>query len=99
MHVPDGQTKTQTVAVMKIKKGDCSMEARIFLRLGRHPRLVRFHGQCIDGEKQLLISEFAERGSLSDDFSFLEDTLTLDHMVVMMQIGQAMEHLAAEGIT
>ena len=100
VHVSDGQTKTQTVAVLKMRKGDCSTEARTFLKLGRHPRLVRFHGQCIDGEEQLLVTEFAERGSLSDAFAVLEDDLTLDHMVVMMmQIGQAMEHLAAEGIT
>ena len=37
VHMLDGQTKTQTVAVLKMRKGDCSTEARIFLKLGRHP--------------------------------------------------------------
>ena len=71
----------------------------MFLKLGRHPRLVRFFGQCVDGEDQLMVTEFAKHGSLSDCFEMWEDTITLTHNVaVSQQIAQGMEHLSAEGI-
>ena len=63
-----GGTKDISVAVMKMRRGDCTTEARMFLKLGRHPSLVRFHGQCIDGEDHILLTEFAELGSLIDAF-------------------------------
>jgi serine/threonine protein kinase len=75
------------------------MEARMLLKIGRHPRVVRFLGQCVDGEDQLLITELAPLGSLSDAFETLGNRFTLAHsMVMMQQIAQAMEHLASEGI-
>jgi len=99
-HMAGSPSTTRTVAVLKLRRGDCSTEARTFLQLGRHPRLVRFYGQCVDAEDQLLITEFAERGSLSDAFPDLEEALTLKHTVVMMiQIAQGMEHLVAQGFT
>jgi len=71
----------------------------MFLKLGRHPRLVRFFGQCVDGEDQLMVTEFARHGSLSDCFETWEETITLVHNVaIMQQIAQGMEHLSAEGI-
>ena len=66
MHVPGGDSKTLTVAVLKMRRGDCSTEAHLFLKLCRHPRMVFFLGQCVDGEDQLIVTEFAERGSLTD---------------------------------
>ena len=71
----------------------------MLLKIGRHPRIVRFLGQCVDGEDQLLITEFAPLGSLTDAFETMGDKFTLAHSAVMMQqIAQAMEHLASEGI-
>ena len=42
------------------------MEARMLLKIGRHPLVARFLGQCVDEENQLLITEFAPLGSLTD---------------------------------
>ena len=75
------------------------MEARMLLKIGRHPLVVRFLGQCVDGEDQLLITEFAPLGSLTDAFETLGDKFTLAHSVVIMQqIEQAMEHLISQEI-
>jgi serine/threonine protein kinase len=94
-----GSSKRVTVAVLKMRRGDCAMEARMLLKIGRHPRVVRFLGQCVNGEDQLLITEFAPLGSLTDAFEALGENFTLAHSVVIMQqIAQAMEHLACEGI-
>ncbi len=71
----------------------------MLLKIGRHPRVVRFLAQCVDGEDQLLITEFAPLGSLTDAFEKFGDKFTLAHsMGIMQQIAQAMEHLASEGI-
>jgi serine/threonine protein kinase len=97
--VRGGESKRVVVAVLKMRRGDCATEARMLLKIGRHPRVVRFLGQCVDGEDQLLITEFAPLGSLSDAFETLGNRFTLAHsMVMMQQIAQAMEHLASEGI-
>ena len=94
-----GDSKRVEVAVLKMRRGDCAMEARMLLRIGRHPRVVRFVGQCVDGEDQLLITEFAPLGSLTDAFATMGDKITLAHSVVIMQqIAQAMEHLVSEKI-
>ena len=71
----------------------------MLLKIGRHPRVVRFLGPCVDGEDQLLITEFAPLGSLTDAFETLGDKFTLAHSVVIMQqIAQAMEHLISQEI-
>ncbi len=72
------------VAVMKFRKGPCATEARMFLKLGRHPRLVRFVGQCIEGETELLLTELAPLGSLSDAFERIEGKISTSHALVMM---------------
>jgi hypothetical protein len=72
------------VAVMKLRHGSCATEARTFLKLGRHPRLVRFFGQSIEGETQLLLTELAPYGSLSDAFESIEGKLSTAHALVMM---------------
>jgi hypothetical protein len=76
--------KKVRVAVMKLRSGSCATEARMLLRLGRHPRLVRFYGQCIDGNSELLLTELAPNGSLSDAFERIEGKITTAHAFVMM---------------
>ena len=56
----------------------------MFLQLGKHPNLVRFMGQCVEGEEHILLTEFAPLGSLSDAFEMWEDTITLDHNLLIM---------------
>ena len=95
----DGSHRKIEVAVLQMRRGDCTTEARIFLELGRHPQLVRFIGQCVEGEDHILLTEFAPLGSLSDAFETWEDTITLDHnLFIMQQIAQGMEYLIAQGI-
>jgi hypothetical protein len=65
MSVP-GAPQPMTVAVLKIRAGTCEAEAKMLLKLGRHPRLVKFFGQCLDNDEQMLVTEFVPRGSLSD---------------------------------
>ena len=56
-------------------------------------------GQCVDGKDQLLITEVAPLGSVTDAFETLGDKITLAHSVVIMQqIAQAMEHLISQEI-
>jgi hypothetical protein len=76
--------KRLPVAVMKLRAGSCATEAHTFLKLGRHPRLVRFMGRCIDGGNDLLLTELAQHGSLSDAFEKLEGKMTMAHAIVMM---------------
>ena len=90
--------KRITVAVLRIRepfKESCETEVQTFLKLGRHPRLVRFLGQCTEGGDLLLLTEFAEMGSLSDAFEQLEGKISPAHKrVITLQICQGMEHLA-----
>ena len=92
------------VAILKMRSGSLDTEAKMFLRLGRHPRLVRFYGQCKDGDDQLLVTEFAPRGSLSDAFNEMHDEETIgdvsvEHQMVMIrQICQGMEMLASQQV-
>jgi hypothetical protein len=82
-----GDTKSP-VAAMKLRGGSCATEAQMFLKLGRHPRLVRFMGHCIAGESELLLTELAPLGSLSGSFETLERKITVTHAIVMMhQVG------------
>ena len=99
-----GAPKPVDVAISKMRNGSIETEAKMFLRLGRHPRVVRFCGQCIDGEDQFLVTEWAPFGSLSDAFTQMDAdesiaSVTLNHQLVMMQqISQAMEMLAASKV-
>jgi hypothetical protein len=75
------------VAVSKLGRGPCATEARTFLKLGRHPRLVRFFGQCVEGDDgmQLLVTELAPHGSLKEAFQgILERKNTTKHSTVML---------------
>ena len=82
-------------AVLRIREESIETEVQTFLKLGLHPRLVRFLGQCTEGGDLLLLTEFAEMGSLSDAFEQLEGKLSPAHKrVIALQICQGMEHLA-----
>lgn len=61
-----------SVAVLRVRLGSVTAEADVLLKLGRHPNLVRFYGTCHDGNDQLLVTEFAELGSVKDLMSRLE---------------------------
>ena len=92
------------VAVLSMRAGTVESEARVFLKLGRHPRIVRFFGQCVDGDNQMLVMELAPRGSLDalmEDLADqgMEEALTAAHKLAMVQqICSGMEALEAEGI-
>jgi serine/threonine protein kinase len=99
LHVQGEPSRSVTVAVLKMRRGDCATEARTFLTLGRHPKLVRFWGQCIDGEDHILLTEFAPLGSLSDNFERWEGTITLHHnLFILEQIAEGMAYLIDNGI-
>lgn len=98
-HVQGRASKKVPVTVLKMRGGNCAMEASMFLKLGRHPNLVRYLGQYVEGEEHILLTEFAALGSLSDAFETWEDAITLDHnLLIMHQIAQGMEYLTANGI-
>ena len=42
VHMRGEASRNITVAVLKMRRGDCATEVRSFIKLGRHPRLVRF---------------------------------------------------------
>lgn len=78
----------------------CTTEAKTFVKLGRHPRLVRYHGICTEGGgdfifgtrhacrfpgKHRIITEFASRGSLMSSLEEIEFQLTYGHKLVMLQ--------------
>jgi serine/threonine protein kinase len=97
--VSGGNSRQVPVAVLKMRQGDVATEARMLLRICRPPRIVRFMGQCVEGNEELLLMEFAEHGSLSDAMETFEGKITFAHsMVILQQIAQAMEHLSSEGI-
>ncbi len=70
--VSGGDSREVTVAVVKMRHGDVTTEARMLLKICRHPRIVRFMGQCVEGNEQLLLMEFAAHGSLSEAMETLE---------------------------
>lgn len=98
-----GSTKQTNVAVLKVRTGSVAAEADILLKLGRHPNLIRFFGQCADGPDALLVTEFAARGdlgSLMEDLDEDDDTtIPFPHKRVMLQqVASGMQALAATGL-
>ena len=96
----EGTFQGRRVAVLKLRAGSCDTEAAVFVKLGRRPGLVQYIGMCQAGGEQLLLTEFAEHGSLS---KFMQDhddgQISMQHKVVMMhQIASGMEALSAEGL-
>ena len=53
-----GARAATTVAVLRVLTTDVAAEAGTLLQLGQHPRLVRFFGQCEDGQDTLLVTEY-----------------------------------------
>jgi serine/threonine protein kinase len=83
------------VAVLRVNSGDVAAEADTLLRLGRHPRLVRYLGQCKDGHETLLTMEYAPMGALDQYIEDVEDTITVAHREAMLlQVCSGMEALA-----
>ena len=63
-----GSPRPSVVAALLVRDGDVAAEAAVLLKLGRHPRLVTFIGQCRSTpdprSDTILITEFAAMGSL-----------------------------------
>ena len=79
-----------SVAIMRVRADSVAAEADVLLRLGRHPHLVRFFGICRDGEEDLLVTELAPEGSLSDLMMRLDDQeepapIPAAHKLAMLQ--------------
>ena len=95
-----GSPRATTVAALQVRDGDVAEEAAVLLKLGKHPRLVTFIGQCRSVAADLrsdiiLITEFAPMGSLDQAIEDVEDEITLQHKVaIMMQVASGMEALA-----
>lgn len=88
----------RVVAVLELRDGSqLRAEAKILVRLARHPRLVRYLGMCTERDLPCLVTEFAELGSLADAMHTIEDALTQPHEVaILQQICSGMEMLACE---
>ena len=95
-----GSPRAVTVAALQVRNVDVAAEATVLLRLGKHPRLVTFIGQCRPVAEDprsdmILITEFAPMGSLDAVIEDVEDEITLRHKVaIMMQVASGMEALA-----
>jgi hypothetical protein len=87
-HCP-GARDPYTVAVLKIRTGTCDAEARTLIKLGRHPRVVRFHGVCVHDGHEHMVTEFAPFGALVPGaFDAIEDRgwdVTSGHALAIMQ--------------
>lgn len=91
--------QSQTVAVLKVRKGTAAAEAKVLLGLGRHPHLVRFLGLCNDGPDQLMVTEYAALGALDKLIERLDEeedeTIPFKHKHVMInQITSGMQAIA-----
>ena len=97
-----GSPRAVTVAALQVRNVDVAAEATVLLRLGKHPRLVTFIGQCRPVAEDprsdmILITEFAPMGSLDAVIEDVEDEITLQHKVaVMVQIAAGMEALTGQ---
>ena len=97
-----GTLRGEPVAVLELRPGggaQCAAEVKTFVRLGRHPNLVRFLGLCVTGEPQLLITELAPFGALDTFLEGRVPQLTPPHrLTVATQVCSAMAALAAQGV-
>ena len=88
------------VAVMRVRAGSVAAEADVLLGLGRHPHLVRFFGMCRDGEEDLMVTELAPEGSLSDLMTRLDEqeeptSIPAAHkLAILQQVASGMTALA-----
>lgn len=98
-----GSDASREVAVMKVQSGDVAKEAKVLLKIGRHPHLVRFLGLSNDGaEEQLMVMEFAALGDVGSLIVTLDadeegTVIPFPHKLCMMQqVSSAMAALVAE---
>lgn len=92
------------VAALLVQRGDVAAEAKALLKIGSHPRLVKFLGQSMESNGQaILLVEYAPLGDLRTRLSEpmgelapLEETLQSSHRkAILQQICSGMEALAA----
>jgi len=91
----------RAVAILKIRgAAEVTAEAKVLLKLGKHPRLLRYIGMVADGlEAQMIVTEYAPRGSLKDALESIEDDLSWTHQIVILrQICSGMEALTGAGL-
>jgi len=92
--------KTVTFAILKMRSGSFDEEAKTLLKLGLigtgYPAWRVFSGSVKTNDgKLLLITEFAEFGSLSDAFETMKGQMTSAHkLMIMQEVCQGMEYLA-----
>jgi serine/threonine protein kinase len=102
---PGGGSETRKVAVLLINSGECEAEIATFIKIGAHPNLVEFIGQCDEPQlkHRLLVCEFAEFGSLdaaldAERVPNISACITIQHKKTMMQqIAFGMAHLNEKG--
>jgi serine/threonine protein kinase len=100
---PGAITKIRRVAVSRMISGSCEKEAMTFIRIGRHPRIVRFYGVYVHGGFEHMVTEIAKFGALvPDSFKMIGNNgwkFTLGHaLAIMQQVCCGMEALAAADI-
>lgn len=94
-----GSSKETVVAVLNVFSGNVAAEAATLMRVGRHPRLVRYLGMSTEESETLILLEYATMGSLLDKMEEIEDSITLGHQIVMLQqIASGMEALASAAL-
>ena len=96
------------VAVLKLRSGgSLHAEALKLIKLGRHVTLIRYIGLCDDNGEQLLITEYAQFGSLLRVFDMREEEhgdddarrLPLSIAIQLLaQVCSGMEVLSSHGI-
>jgi len=94
-----GTWSNQTVAIMQVREGACSLEAAVMANLGRNKFLVQLHGVARDGQHDYLVTEFVKYGSLD---AVLENnkgrTSVTVKICIAEQVAQAMHALLWQGI-
>ena len=103
LRLPGRGSEAMDVAVLKIRVGSVATEADTLMKLGRHPYLVNFIGQCMDGPNDvLLVTEFAPLGDLE---SYIEDldedgvAISFEHKCAMLrQVSAGMQAVAGAGL-
>ena len=98
LNIPGSKKPMVVAAAMMHAPGDMVAEEATLLKISKHPRLVGYIGSYINAEgMQVLITEFAARGSLKallldDDVA---ETITVSHQwIIASQVANGMESLA-----
>ena len=88
------------VAVLKLDPSTCiTDEVKAFVKLGRHPHLVRFLGVCLAGPEKLVLTELAPLGSLDNFMADRAGLVPVPHKVALaVQICSGMATLSEHGL-